>query len=283
VGSFLRVRTCTPYFASADRYRPARFRLVGGSLPPGLSLWGDGEPAAQVDGTPRKVGSYRFTIEAADAAGRHVRATYTVEIHPRLVLPGGTLRPSRARVGVPYRTTVTARGGKPPYTFGRFERNGLTLDRSTGVISGTLSARGGVPASCPFRLGVTDTTGATASAIYELGLYDASGRARRTGCDAPDGVPLTWVTAISPRRGPLPTGAGTRTVFLKLAPVTITGRGLSNVTRVWFAGARAVFRVDSDRKITAIPPVGVHTGSVRLATADGRIRNAGIYRVYFAG
>src|SRR4051812_10217249 len=38
VGSFLRVPTCRPYFAGGDRYRPARFRLVAGSLPPGLSL-----------------------------------------------------------------------------------------------------------------------------------------------------------------------------------------------------------------------------------------------------
>ena len=65
--------------------------------------------------------------------------------------------------------------------------------------------------------------------------------------------------------------------------MTISGVGFRSVTRVLFAGAPAVFRIDSDRRITAIPPVGAHTGSITLTTADGRVRNAGIYRVFFGG
>ena len=90
------------------------------------------------------------------------------------------------------------------------------------------------------------------------------------------------IQGINPRRGPLPTGS-TKPVFVDVAPVTITGRGLRNVTQVVFAGVRAVFNVDSDRRITAVAPVGVHTGPIILRTADGFIRNAGIYRVYVAG
>ena len=107
VGSYLRVKTCSAYFAGADRYRPARYRLVSGSLPPGLELWGDGAPAAQVDGTPRKAGVYRFTVAATDALGGRATGSYTVQIHPRLVLPGGSL--GRATAGAPYWNRVSAR------------------------------------------------------------------------------------------------------------------------------------------------------------------------------
>src|SRR5262249_3570237 len=158
VGSFLRVKTCSAFLASKERYRPARYRLVSGALPPGLSLWGSGEPAAQIDGVPRKGGVYRFTVEAADALGHRATRAYTVQINARLVLSGGLLG-SRATIGAPYWAKVTATGGAPPYRFGAFELNGLTLDRATGALSGTVDAGGETPLlACPFRLSVTDST-----------------------------------------------------------------------------------------------------------------------------
>jgi hypothetical protein len=280
VGSFVRVSTCSAYFASKDRYRPARYRLVSGSLPPGLSLWGDGEPAAQVDGVPRRVGVYRFTVEATDAAGGRATGTYAVEIHPRLELPLRSL--GSATVGRPYWGRIFARGGKPPYSYGAFELGGLALDSATGVLAGTLT--GGPFANCgPYRLTVRDATGATASALFPLELLDAVGRRHEASCDPIEHIEsLAWVQGFTPRRGPVPNLAA-KTAFVEIAPVTITGRGLSSVTRVAFAGTRAVFRVDSDRRITAIPPRGARTGSITLTTADGRIRDAGIYRVFFGG
>ena len=114
VGSFLRLKTCSAYFAGSDRYRPARYRLLSGSLPPGLTLWGDGEPAAQIDGTPKKAGVYRFTVAATDALGGRATGAYTVEIHPRLCCPED--RWAGPRWGCRYWGKVAARGGKPPYT-----------------------------------------------------------------------------------------------------------------------------------------------------------------------
>jgi hypothetical protein len=281
VGSYLRVKTCSAYFAAADRYRPARYRLVSGALPPGLTLWGDGSPAAQVDGVPRKAGVYRFAVAATDALRGRATGTYTVQIHPRLVLPGGAL--GRATVGASYWRRVSARGGKPPYTFAPFERSGLTLDRSTGVLSGTPARRGKLPASCPFRLTVRDATGATASAEYRLALLDENGVGPAPGgCEGIDDAGLTWVRGLAPRRGPVP-ALGPRPALVDVVRVAISGRGLRNVTEVSFSGARAVFEVDSDTRITAIQPLGARTGPVKLRTADGRIRSAGIYRVFFGG
>ena len=277
VGSFLRVETCRPNFASADRYRPARFRVVDGALPPGLTLWGDGGVAARVDGVPLRVGTYRFTIAATDAAGRRTSAAYTVRIDPRLALKGGALRSGPAAVDRPYWSSIAASGGRPPYSYAGSPAAGLALDRTTGAISGTLRARRGAPPSCPFRVGVTDANGVTTSALYWVRMPRARGAA---SCAFPGGGLFTWVQGISPRRGPIPTGPS---AFVEAAPVTITGRGLRNVTQVSFAGVPAVFRVDSDRRITAFQPPGARTGSILLRTGDGVVRNAGIYRVFFAG
>jgi hypothetical protein len=198
------------------------------------------------------------------------------------VLPGGKLSASPAVAGASYWARVTARGGKPPYAYGAFSLNGLTLDRSTGVVSGTVEPGSGTPAlACPFRLSVTDATGATTSAVYGVAVVDPSGRrARSAPCSVFNGPRFTWVRGISPRRGPLPVPGASR-ALVRVAPVTISGVGFQSVTRVSFAGAPAVFRIDSDREITAIAPVGAHSGSITLTTADGRVRNAGVYRVFF--
>ena len=126
--------------------------------------------------------------------------------------------------------------------------------------------------------------GAAAVAQYGLSWFDEAGRGPYTAnCDFVGLSALTWVQGIDPRRGPVPAGLAKPGAFAEITPVTITGRGLSGVTRVEFAGRRAVFEVESDRRITAIPLLGATTGSITLTTSDGRIRNAGIYRVFFSG
>ena len=92
------------------------------------------------------------------------------------MLPGGSL--GRATIGAPYWGRVSARGGKPPYSYRAVSPGGLTLDSSTGVLSGTPDRRGKLPASCPLRVTVRDATGATASALYRLALHDENGGGR---------------------------------------------------------------------------------------------------------
>jgi hypothetical protein len=157
VDSFVRLETCRPYYATPRSYFPADYSVVAGKLPPGLELWGDGAAAAQLDGVPTRRGVYRFTIEATDALGGRARGTYTVRIYPKLVLPGRRL-PS-TKLGADYSAQISARGGKPPYTYGETSLGGLELDRTTGLLAGVVSRY----VVCPFALNITDATGARAT------------------------------------------------------------------------------------------------------------------------
>jgi hypothetical protein len=66
--------------------------------------------------------------------------------------------------GMPYSEQVSATGGKPPYSWSGYPPPGLTLNRLTGVISGTPEAWG----TFPFDVTVTDTLGLKETWRYYL-------------------------------------------------------------------------------------------------------------------
>src|SRR3989454_6394877 len=91
---------------------------------------------------PTAVGSYTFTIQAADSVGQKASQAFTVSIASPLSitttsLPSGT-------VGVAYSTTLSATGGTPPYTWSLTTGSlppGLALSTS-GTVSGAPTAAG---------------------------------------------------------------------------------------------------------------------------------------------
>jgi hypothetical protein len=98
------------------------FSIVAGSLPPGLSMPASfGASGTIVGGTPTQQGTFPFTVEGVDNAGRHLRQTYSITINAPLpltiVLPasGSTLSPGT--VGVAYAQNFFLSGGVAPYTW----------------------------------------------------------------------------------------------------------------------------------------------------------------------
>jgi large repetitive protein len=145
-------------FSASGGTAPYTFTAVG-SLPTGLSL----SSAGVLSGTPTSTSGspYSFTVTATDAHGftNTTSANYTVTIAPPLSFSPSL---SAGTVGVSYSHTIAASGGQTPYTYALNSGAlpaGLSLNTSTGAISGTPTAGGTFNPS--FK--VTDANGATAT------------------------------------------------------------------------------------------------------------------------
>ncbi|WP_395731929.1 putative Ig domain-containing protein [Prosthecobacter sp.] len=136
------------------------YTVSSGTLPTGLSL----SSAGVLSGTPTSTASFTFTITATDANGCPGSRSYTLAPScPLIVITPATA--TRATVGTAYSQTLSASGGQAPYgswavTSGTLP-TGLTLNASTGVISGTPTTSNGAGTSVTFR--VTDANGCTGS------------------------------------------------------------------------------------------------------------------------
>lgn len=149
---------------------PITFALVSGSLPPGLTLSG-----ALLSGVPTVAGSYTFALRATGTDGTYAQRTYSmavVEISPALLPDGST--------GTPYAAALSVTGMASP-TWGLIGSlpDGVTLNPSTGVISGTPTLGGTYP------FGITATEGDTeCQQSYSIEI---------TGCA--DWANLLWAAA----------------------------------------------------------------------------------------
>jgi large repetitive protein len=70
-------RTYQMKLATVGGVQPLRWRVVRGTFPPGISL---SQKAGTIAGTPRRIGSFRVTLEARDALGAKSRTTLVLII-----------------------------------------------------------------------------------------------------------------------------------------------------------------------------------------------------------
>ena len=142
---------------------PYTYSLTTGSSPaPGLSF----DPASQIiSGVPTSAGTFNFTLQVNDASGLSATRPGTLLINAASLslttsrqLPDGTLNQ-------PYSQVISASGGQAPYRWSATGLPaGLSINSTTGQISGTIAAAG------TFGIAITVIDNALASASDRFSL-----------------------------------------------------------------------------------------------------------------
>jgi hypothetical protein len=171
---------------------PYTWALLGGGFPDGVAL---NPRTGQISGTPTASGAwvysypFRVYIGVTDATGASSACAFSISVLRATAPPTTPPVPppataclsittaslTNAVVGTVYSQTLTAGGGKPPYTWvvaaGGLP-DGLTLVQATGQITGTPTASGSWVYSYPFRayITVTDSARATASSAFAISV-----------------------------------------------------------------------------------------------------------------
>ena len=141
---------------------PYTFSITIGALPPGLLL---NSSTGAITGTPTTAGTYNFTAQVMDSKGNTASASCSIVVSSSalaLSCPTGT-----AQLGAAYSSALVASGGVAPYTFSITSGSlppGLTLNTSTGAITGTPTTAG----TYNFTARVVDSKGNTASASCSI-------------------------------------------------------------------------------------------------------------------
>jgi prepilin-type N-terminal cleavage/methylation domain-containing protein len=204
-------------------------------MPPGVSVNGSG----LLSGTPTAAGDYNVVVSVTDDLDRSATVSFAWQVKPALTLTNPGTRNNASGTAI---TPVghTAGGGYPPYTWSQTGLPaGLSLDGSTGVVSGTPTTVG----ASSVTITVTDSRGATRPATFTwniagvLDLVDPGDQTStagvsvtrtltRTGGAAPFAFTQTGLPAglsISATTGTIsgtPTSVGTANVTVKVTDAT---------------------------------------------------------------
>jgi large repetitive protein len=154
------------------------FKIVSGSLPPGLSMPARyGASGTIVGGTPTVQGTFTFTVAGVDQQGVRLRQAYRITIDRPLpltiVLPAGGSTLTPGTVGKAYTQNFFLSGGVAPYTWSVAAGTlppGLGLV-STGAPADSNNQLAGTPTAAGtfvFTMKVTDGAGSKATLQFSL-------------------------------------------------------------------------------------------------------------------
>jgi hypothetical protein len=153
---------------------PARFTIIAGQLPAGLSLKDlntSQTPAKHINisvaGVPTTVQTSTFTVRGVDANGKEATGTYTIRVNPAQTLVINLQTPWSPQVGVFTNLWIDGSGGVRPYTWTRIAGQlppGMSLvqDNRDGPlvrVTGTPTTAG----TFDFTLQLSDAQGASTS------------------------------------------------------------------------------------------------------------------------
>lgn len=193
---------------------------ISGSLPPGLSL---NSSTGQISGNAINAGIYAFTALASASSGPPLTASCTIAVTDSNSPPLSVACPDQndMLVGEFYASPAIASGGRRPYFFSMYQSSlpsGLTLNPSTGLVSGTLGA---LPPSFIFLDAAEAAVGgprfATQEFLYAIRVTDASGSSTITSPLCTNTVSDTPILRILTTQIPNGTLASTYSAAIQVA------------------------------------------------------------------
>ncbi|HEY6945286.1 MAG TPA: FG-GAP-like repeat-containing protein [Candidatus Acidoferrum sp.] len=147
--------------------------IATGTLPAGLTL---NATTGAITGTPTAAGTSPITVMATDSATPPNSATTALSITVNSVAPAlaiSTASLPNGSLGTPYDQILTVTGGTSPFTWGVPSGplpTGLSLNATTGEITGTPTSTTTTPASFTFTVSVTDSSATPLTAQKQFTL-----------------------------------------------------------------------------------------------------------------
>ncbi len=209
-----------PYAATlvAGGAGPFTWAVAAGALPAGLTLNG---ATGTISGTPTKAATTSVTLKVTGAGATTAQKAYSGKVLAATALAITTTSLPNGTIGTAYTTTVQATGtGTASWTISAGKLpTGLTLGKSTGVISGTPTAAGTANVTIKLVRGTLTTT-----QPLTLTVAASSGAVTITTTSLPNGQVGVAYAATLTGTGPGPytwsLASGTLPAGLSLAPAT---------------------------------------------------------------
>ena len=216
---------------------PYTFSATG--LPSGLTMASNGA----ISGAPTVTGTFNYTVTITDSGGNTGTVNCSVTVNPPLSVTCAAT--STGEVGVAFNSgPMTITGGTAPYTFSVVGTlpAGLTLNTSTGAVTGTPTSSG------TFSIQVTDASGAVG-----------------TACAITINPPLSVTCAA--------TSTGEVGVAFNSGPMTITG-GTAPYTFTVVGTLPAGLTLNTSTGAVTGTPTSSGTFSIQVTDAGGAVGTA---------
>jgi sugar lactone lactonase YvrE len=182
----------TPYaqnVSASGGTPPYVWSLIGGSLPPGLTIYSSGSLA----GTTTSAGVYTFTAQVTDLISETASASFAITVLNSVPVITTATALVPAATGLNYSQTLVAAGGNPPFNW-ILKSGTLPLGLSLAP-SGTL---GGVPSTTgtfTFTAQVTDSASLSSSQSFTITVVSGA-TLMRAGVIAHIAAGGPWTTRI---------------------------------------------------------------------------------------